>query len=84
VAVKQWFDAGRLHPTAVNIVTLGAHARRSRAVYQYALTDSVDVGVIAIEDPAFVSDPWWQTSQGFDLVLGETAGLVYWWLFGGE
>ena len=77
MAVKAWLAQQRVPVTAVDIVTLGPHARRTRVLYEKALGDDVEVGVIAVRD--FRIDPrhWWRTSQGARSVIGEAVGYVY-------
>jgi hypothetical protein len=82
VALGQWLRSERPEVTALNVLTLGAHARRSRAIFQDVLGDSVRVGVIAVEDQGFDAERWWQTSRGVQVVLDETVGYLYWWFVG--
>ncbi len=60
--------------TALDVVTLGVHARRSRALYKEALGDDVSVGVISIPDPECPESGWWKSKKGWYLMLKEIAG----------
>ncbi|MFZ1688167.1 MAG: hypothetical protein WAU70_12130 [Flavobacteriales bacterium] len=60
--------------TALDVVTLGIHARRSRALYQEALGQTVVVGVIALPDPECPADGWWKSGKGWYFMLKELAG----------
>lgn len=60
--------------TALDVVTLGVHARRSRALYREALGDGVTVGVISLPDPDCPADGWWKSERGWYTLLKEIAG----------
>lgn len=77
LAVKRWLQEQGLRATSIDLVTLGAHARRSRLVYQSALGNEVKVGVIALEDRRFDRDHWWRSSVGVRTVLGELIAYLY-------
>lgn len=77
LAVKQWLAEHGLHPKQINVVTDGAHARRSRLLFQKAFGPEVTVGIIAVPDPQFDPDYWWRTSEGFREVVGETIAYLY-------
>ncbi|MEO8069589.1 MAG: hypothetical protein ABI599_17970 [Flavobacteriales bacterium] len=59
---------------ALDVVTLGVHARRSRALYREALGDSVRVGIISIPDPDCPAKGWWKSKKGWYFMLKEIAG----------
>lgn len=77
LAVKQWLATNNIKLKDLNIVTMGAHARRSRLLFQKALGPDIQVGVIAIEDEQFDPKHWWRTSEGVREILGETIAYVY-------
>jgi uncharacterized SAM-binding protein YcdF (DUF218 family) len=77
LAVQRWLRAQAIRPTAIDVVTVGAHARRSRLLYQRALGNGIKVGVIALEDRRFDRDQWWRSSVGVRTVLGETIAYLY-------
>jgi hypothetical protein len=76
-AVKRWLEVQGLRPAAIDVVTVGAHARRSRLLYQRVLGHDVEVGVVALEDRRFDQDHWWRSSVGVRTVLGETIAYLY-------
>ncbi|MFT3886091.1 MAG: DinB family protein [Flavobacteriales bacterium] len=59
------------HIHACDVATSGVHARRSRALFQKACGPDVNVGVIAIEDPACTADNWWRSLVGWVRMLKE-------------
>jgi len=65
---------------AVNLVSVGAHARRSRLCFRRALGPAVSVGVIAVEDRDYDPRRWWRYSEGLKTAFGEPIGLLYAWL----
>jgi hypothetical protein len=62
---------------ALNVVTVGAHARRARLLYQHAFGDGVTIGVIAVPNADYDSKRWWRFSAGLRDVIGETCGYAY-------
>jgi hypothetical protein len=77
LAVKQWMGEHGIHPQQINVVTDGAHARRSRLLFQKAFGPEVKVGIIAVADPQFDPDHWWRSSEGVREVVGETIAYLY-------
>ena len=68
------FHLGGKNIAALDVVTLGVHARRSRALYREAFGPSVQVGVISIPDPECPQQGWWKRKKGWYLMLKEIAG----------
>jgi hypothetical protein len=81
VTVKTWLEQRHQTPTAVTVVTLGAHARRSRLLYEKALGPDVEVGVVAMEDQDYDARHWWRYSEGVKEIISESAAYVYARLF---
>lgn len=81
MSLRRWFREHGGLPAQVHLVTEGAHARRSRLLFQKALGPTVAVTVTAA--PALGYDPrrWWTTSSGVRVVLGETIAYGYARLF---
>lgn len=76
VAVKQWLKQNGLSIRALDVVTLGPHARRSRLLYQKAFGENVKVGVVALEDESYEPDHWWRYSFGLREVPSECAAYL--------
>ena len=75
VTLHAWLIAHG-HPEAnINLMTLGAHARRSRLLFEKAIGRKV--GVIAIADRDFVPSHWWRSSAGFRGVTSELIAYIY-------
>jgi uncharacterized SAM-binding protein YcdF (DUF218 family) len=77
IALRDWLGAHDLHPLAINIMTEGAHARRTRLLFQRALGPNVAVGVISIPSPDFDAKRWWYYSEGVEDVIEEGIGYLY-------
>ena len=77
LALREWFDASGECPSAINVVTLGVHARRTRLLFRRAFGRSTDVGIIAIENREYDQEKWWRYSEGVKEVLSEGAAYIY-------
>ena len=81
VALKQWTDTHGPVAKTVNVVTLGAHARRTRLLYEKAFGRGAKIGILAVDDLTFDSHRWWASSPGFRTVMSELLGYFYVRLF---
>lgn len=77
VALRDWLDRAGLRPAALNVVTVDAHARRSRLLFAQAFGDRTRIGIIALPDEHYDGPRWWRSSQGVRIVLSEWLGYVY-------
>ena len=77
VALKHWLDVNDSSIKAVDVYSLGPHARRSRLLFQKALGSTVKVGIIACPDSYYDSRRWWASSEGVRTVTGEGLAYVY-------
>lgn len=81
VAVRRELAALKLQPAAVNVITIGAHARRSRLIFARVLKP-VEVGVISWTPPEYDrAEPWWRSSDRSEEIVKETAGYPFELLF---
>ncbi len=67
----------RTRPTAVNVFTLGVHARRSRLVFAKALPAGIQVGCISWQPPDYISGPWWESSERAGDFIKESVGYAF-------
>jgi uncharacterized SAM-binding protein YcdF (DUF218 family) len=81
VALRHWFDEHNTSIRSVNVVTEGAHARRTRLMFQKALGKDVAIGVIAIANPDYDQRRWWRYSDGVKEVSSEALAYLYATLF---
>ena len=77
VAVWRTLAAADVRPAAVNIFTLGVHARRSRLVFVKTASPDTQVGVIAWMPPEFAATPWWQSSERTKELVVETVSYIF-------
>ncbi len=75
--VREWAATTHVRLDAVDVYTLGVHARRSRQVYRLALGGAVEVGVIAVPPVEYDGPRWWTSSSGAKTTLGEIVSLVW-------
>ena len=81
IALRDWFRTHDVQVRSLNIVTEGAHARRTRLLFEKALGPEVKVGVIAVPNPDFDARRWWLYSEGGEDVVEEGIGYIYAKLF---
>jgi hypothetical protein len=77
LGARRWLAAHRQQAVAINVVTLGVHARRSRLLFEKAFGSDVAVGVIAVPDQDYDQKHWWRYSEGVKEVISESAAYVY-------
>ena len=77
VALKIWMREHGVTPSVVNVLTSGAHARRSRLMFQKAFGDGVAIGIVASSEREFDPRRWWTSSLGFRAVTGEVIAYAY-------
>ena len=77
VALREDLAKRGLSVSKVNVISLGAHSRRTRLLYEHAFGPSVQVGIIAMTPRDFDSSHWWRTSQGFRGVTDEITAYLY-------
>jgi uncharacterized SAM-binding protein YcdF (DUF218 family) len=77
VALRQWFREHDLHVDSINVLTEGAHARRTRLLFQEALGPHVKVGIISVANLDYDPGQWWRYSDGVRDVSSEALAYVY-------
>ena len=75
--VKKWLARQGMAVKSLDLMTMGAHARRSRLLYEKAFGDGTRIGVISMGDVAYERRHWWRVSEGVREVLGETIAYIY-------
>jgi len=78
-AAATWrtLQATGLHPAAINVMTRGTHARRSRIVYARVFGGDTKVGVISWMPAREMTHPWWDSSDRASDLLKESAGYPF-------
>ena len=78
VALKEWLSASGLNVKAINVVSLGCHARRTWLLFEKAFDGAnVEIGVIAEPNRDYDSERWWRGSQGVRSVIGGSIAYLY-------
>lgn len=77
IALRDWLQKQGQMPAKINLVSLGAHARRSRLLFNKVFGRDVKVGIIALPDRSYDAKHWWRSSQGFRVVTDEFIGYIY-------
>lgn len=78
VMVRKWLTAERIQLRQLNVHSSHVHARRTRALYQKAMTN-VTIGSYAAPPQTFTLEHWWQTSDGAKAVFTEILGNIAVW-----
>jgi hypothetical protein len=77
LAIKDWCIKNGVALKSFDVATVGSHARRSRLLFEKAFGKDTNIGVIALDDPAFDSGHWWRSSEGVHEVPFEAAAYLY-------
>ena len=62
---------------AIDLFSSGAHARRSRLLFQMAFGPDARVGVLAAKPTEYDPDAWWRTSSGTESMILQSIGLAW-------
>jgi hypothetical protein len=66
-----------IHPAAINVLTLGPHARRSRLVYAKVYAPATQVGAIAWAPAYYRVEPWWRSGGRARCFFKEIIGYPF-------
>lgn len=80
LALRRYLDELGVPSGRVSVITLSAHALRSRALFQRALGPRFVVRTRPYHSPWFGRNDWWTTSEGFRFVTGEAIAALHNWL----
>lgn len=67
---------------ALNVVSVGPHARRTQAIYREVFAGETDIGIIAIASRDYDPERWWASSEGVKITLVEAFAWLYEAVFG--
>jgi hypothetical protein len=81
VAVWRALQAKGIRTKALNVFTMGPHARRSRLIFAKVNSPGTEVGVISWTPTDYNIYPWWHSSARAQDVIKETTGYAYEMLF---
>ena len=77
VVVRDWMAAHAVPLDALDVVTAGVHARRSRQVYRLAFGPATEVGVVAVTPRDDDTAHWWHTSRDAKAAMGEALSVAW-------
>ena len=77
LALREWMGAHGGVPAAINVISLGAHSRRTHKLFSMAFEGKCKVGILAIRNQDFDPARWWSSSQGFRSVSDEVIAYLY-------
>jgi hypothetical protein len=77
VALQNWLLQHGVIPKDINLISVGAHARRSRLLFEKAFGRNTRVGIIAVEDRNYDPSHWWKSSEGVRAVVDEMIAYCY-------
>ena len=77
VALREWFRDHKVSVQSINVVTEGAHARRTWLLFQAAFGKEVKVGIISAASPDYDPNRWWHYSEGVREIIDESVAYVY-------
>ena len=77
LALRTWFREHNLPIHSINLLTEDAHSRRSRLLFQKAMGDEVNIGIISVPNPDYDAAYWWRYSEGVREVIGEGIAYIY-------
>ncbi len=60
--------------SAIDVITVGVHGRRSRELFRRACGPDVRVGIISLDDPECPRNGWWRKRNGWVQMLKEIGG----------
>jgi len=75
--LKRWFNSHKSSVRSINVMTMGVHGGRSRLLFQYAMGDSIHVGIISVKNFSYSSKDWWKSGKGVRETLNEVIGYFF-------
>jgi hypothetical protein len=77
LALKNWLRERGIPITSLNVVTTGAHARRSRLLFRKAFGDKIKIGVIPTSDLDYDPAHWWRSRAGVGHMIYQSFAYLY-------
>jgi hypothetical protein len=73
----EWLTKNKKSISAINIFTLGPHARKSYVLYKKAADKKMDVGIISTPPVDYNPSYWYFSVEGIKFVLRDLLGYFY-------
>jgi len=77
LAVSEWLSQSSLSISSLDVFSVVTHARRTQWLFQSALGDNIEIGVIAASNPKSDGGRWWAWSSGVRAVVCEAIAYLY-------
>jgi hypothetical protein len=77
MAVRDWLSANQPSARAINVYSVGPHARRTRLLYEKAFDGKIKVGILSHRDLSYTSSCWWASMGAVRSIFGETIAYAY-------
>ena len=77
LALRSWFREQGSPVDSLTVYTVGAHARRSRLLFQIVLGDQIQIGVVPTVNRSYDAARWWMSSEGVRTVMSEFIAYLY-------
>jgi hypothetical protein len=77
IAARDSLRAAGIRPKAVNVFTLGPHARRSHLTFAKVFQPDIPVGVISWTQAEYAGESWWRSSERAEDLIKESIGWPY-------
>lgn len=77
VTVREWAAKTGVRLDAMDIVSDGPHARRTRILYEMAFGPTVAVGIHATQADAAYRTPWWTSAQTVRYTIDQAIVLLW-------
>jgi len=77
VTLRDWLNRSGMRWEAIDVISDGPHARRSRLLYRLAFGPQVTIGILATRSYDYDAAAWWRSSKGATNVIEQTVGFVW-------
>jgi hypothetical protein len=77
VTLREWAKRSGLRLEAIDLISDGPHARRSRLLYQMAFGPGVKVGILATRSYDYDAAKWWRSSIGSKNVIEQAIDFAW-------
>lgn len=77
VAFKKWLQKNRPETRSINMISGGAHARRTRLMFEKALGPEIKVGILSKDPEEYNGNNWFLCSAGVRDVMSEFISYCY-------
>lgn len=77
VTLRTWLKEHGAAQATLNVMSVGAHSRRTRLLFEKAFGRESRIGILATEHRDYDARRWWASSSGVRIVTDELVGYAY-------